>query len=58
MLVAVHPENVTNLGYDEDHCDAGVTWASFGMMRVLERQRILDDPSASSSGSGSRLGMR
>ena len=43
MLVAVHPENVTNLGYDEDHCDAGVTWASFGMMSVLERQRILDE---------------
>ena len=40
MLVAVHPENVTNLGYDEDHCDAGVTWVSFGMMRVLERQRL------------------
>ena len=43
MLVAVHPENVTNLGYDEDHCDAGVTWASFGMMSVLERQRLLDE---------------
>ena len=40
MLVAVHPENVPNLGYDEDHCDAGVTWVSFGMMRVLERQRL------------------
>merc|ERR1719424_239608 len=43
MLVVVHPENVTNLGYDEDHCDAGVTWASFGMMSVLERQRLLDE---------------
>ena len=40
MLVGVHPENVPNLGYDEDHCDAGVTWVSFGMMRVLERQRL------------------
>ena len=40
MLVGVHPENVPNLGYDEDHCDAGVKWVSFGMMRVLERQRL------------------
>ena len=40
MLVAAQPENLSNLGYDEDHCDAGVTWVSFGMMRVLERQRL------------------
>ena len=43
LAVEAQPEALAplgNLGYDEDHMEAGVTWVSFGMMRVFERQRL------------------